>query len=682
MKESFKLIVFVLILGAISALVLIGVDAITKERIAQNRLFEFQSTVLKANEDDKYDGDINDYFNSVMTKKVDEETQLEIYTHNTTGNVSFTFQGKGLWDDIEGIITLKKDWQTIVDVTITEQGETPGLGALVGERDFLDKLTGKIFNPTITIKKDANGPSEVDTISGATGTSSQFQVILNNSYKKYYEIFVGELVIVNEDELFEAILNAHGIEFSSEDHLNKLIEQNFKEFNEEDLRLFVNKTTARITITGNKHLDFALDGVVDEEVTILITLDQDFESVYNIRLVYSPNNDHWGKRDFLNGLNDGNFDSKLRDAKFPNVTFVHGKSEDTNQIDGVSGVTKTLNTFNKAINELYDEFFAVYEGFDFDVEADTSLYEEILDIFNIGYDNKDVMEVFNENFDTKSDGGKELFVNKTTNANIIVFEKEYSLGMGENNQRPLPTKEVLTTILVLEEDFVTVEKIVVLHDGKDGHWGKSKFFTKEILDRAIGKNYPNLTFVDEEDVKENNHVDGTTQATTTREEFNDYLNDVYNSYAEIHLKLTDEQLLLIAILNNNNINVNEELVRMNENYLTNLIDSNFDKEQMESFDVYVNKNNQDITYYFKSTYSLGRQLPDNEELVTIVTLRDNLKTIVSMKVLHDENPAHWGKVRLFVSNILDKTSGKNILKLEFVEPGKENKETKDRKSVV
>ena len=64
-------------------------------------------------------------------------------------------------------MTLKSDWKTIVDVSVLQQGETPGLGALVAERKFLDTLTGKVFNPTITIKKDAEGDSEVDSISGA-----------------------------------------------------------------------------------------------------------------------------------------------------------------------------------------------------------------------------------------------------------------------------------------------------------------------------------------------------------------------------------------------------------------------------------------------------------------------------------------------------------------------------------
>lgn len=660
MKDSLKLIVFVLILGAISALVLIGVDALTKERIKQNQLYEFQYTVLKAN-DESTDGDINERFLEVMEEEYDEESGLTIYTHKQTKNVSFTFEGNGLWDVIEGILTLKEDFKTIVDVTITEQGETPGLGALVAEREFLDTLTGKIFNPTITIKKDAVGDSEVDTISGATGTSSQFQVILNRVYQRYYEAFVGELEIIDEDEILEAILIAHGIEFSEEDNLSDLVDENFKTFEEDDLKVYVNINTARITFFDSYELVFGEHANVVEEVLIVLTLNSDFETIYKLQSLDDGNTSHWGKVHLL----DQDELDKAINKKFPNIEFTNEENVDEdNVIDGITKATHTRKTFNKAINDLYDKYYEVFNDYNFDIEEDLSVFEEILNFYNIEFSSENVKEVFNENFETKNDEGKELFINKDNNENIIVFEKEYSLGLGENNERPLPDKEKLTTILILKEDFKTISKIIVIHDENSSHWGKTKFFTESILDNAIGVKFPNVLFKAE--AKEDNEVDGVSNATTTQEEFNTYLNDVYNSYSSVYLKLTDEQQTLIQVLINNDISYDLDEIILNETYLDDLINDKFNVETYGNYIVYENKETSDLTYYYKATYRLGVNTSAEEDLLTVVTLKEDLETIVSISVLHDELGSHWAKTQLFKEEVLSQAKDKNIMTLKFV----------------
>ena len=110
-------------------------------------------------------------------------------------------RGKGLWDAIWGFIAL--DAQMVVQgVYFDHAGETPGLGANIKQRYFMDDFTGESIlsgkNYTgIAVAKGNNDPlnqikddNEVDALAGATITGNGVSDMIKetvNLYKDYLE---------------------------------------------------------------------------------------------------------------------------------------------------------------------------------------------------------------------------------------------------------------------------------------------------------------------------------------------------------------------------------------------------------------------------------------------------------------------------------------------------------------
>ena len=104
--------------------------------------------------------------------------------------------GKGLWDAIWGFVALDSDY-IVQGVYFDHKGETPGLGANIKERFFMDDFTGEeIMNGTqyegITVAKGNNDPlnerkddGKVDAIAGATITGNGVTAMINSTVKLY-----------------------------------------------------------------------------------------------------------------------------------------------------------------------------------------------------------------------------------------------------------------------------------------------------------------------------------------------------------------------------------------------------------------------------------------------------------------------------------------------------------------
>lgn len=201
MKQYTKMLAFVFIMGFLTSLVFVGMDALTAERIEANKDAAIYSAVLTHNEISYNSGNLADVFNETITiEEVDYQGQtLTFYINESNGNISFMygiFSLGGLWGPVRGVITLESDFQTIVNVTVLEEQETPGLGGKVKNREFLDQFIGLVLLPEldrpVEVNKDAaeNKSNEVDEISGATGTSYAFERLLNDSYQIYRDLWL------------------------------------------------------------------------------------------------------------------------------------------------------------------------------------------------------------------------------------------------------------------------------------------------------------------------------------------------------------------------------------------------------------------------------------------------------------------------------------------------------------
>lgn len=110
-------------------------------------------------------------------------------------------RGKGLWDAIWGFVALD-DTMTVQGVFFDHKGETPGLGANIKQRYFMDDFKGEsILDGTeyagIAVAKGNNDPTneikddnEVDALAGATITGDGLSAMIKESvnlYKSYLE---------------------------------------------------------------------------------------------------------------------------------------------------------------------------------------------------------------------------------------------------------------------------------------------------------------------------------------------------------------------------------------------------------------------------------------------------------------------------------------------------------------
>ena len=191
MKNNLKMILFVIILGSITSILLLGMDALTSDRIEQNKEAQIKSVVLSIN-------DISFNYTNIHTvfdDKIRTFTygDFTFYQDEVTRNISFIFEGEGVWGDIRGIITLDEDFEKIIGISILSQVETPGLGGVVAEEKYLRTYQNVTFvNNIIEIIKPDNTPNDinqVDAIAGATRTSEKFEIILNTNYLLYKNVW-------------------------------------------------------------------------------------------------------------------------------------------------------------------------------------------------------------------------------------------------------------------------------------------------------------------------------------------------------------------------------------------------------------------------------------------------------------------------------------------------------------
>lgn len=104
--------------------------------------------------------------------------------------------GKGLWGPVWGYVAIADDYETIAGVAFDHEGETPGLGAEIGQDFFTRRYKGEKISidgvaAPIIVVKDGSGtqPQRVDGITGGTVTSKGVEQMVNETMKVYVKYF-------------------------------------------------------------------------------------------------------------------------------------------------------------------------------------------------------------------------------------------------------------------------------------------------------------------------------------------------------------------------------------------------------------------------------------------------------------------------------------------------------------
>lgn len=140
---------------------------------------------------------------STKAKDPNYERRLPLFIGEKDGEEIYIVpvRGKGLWDAIWGFVAMDKG-MTVKGVYFDHKGETPGLGANIKERFFMDDFTGEELLDGnefkgIKVAKGNNDPKneikddyEVDAIAGSTITGDGVTAMLKKDiqmYKSYFE---------------------------------------------------------------------------------------------------------------------------------------------------------------------------------------------------------------------------------------------------------------------------------------------------------------------------------------------------------------------------------------------------------------------------------------------------------------------------------------------------------------
>lgn len=179
--DKLRMLVFVLILGSVSAALLVYLEGYTMAMVERNAELAYKASILKAFNLDTAGSSIDEVFENIITS---EEIDGKTFYRDVDGNVAFRFDGPGLWGPIAGILALRPDLMSIEGMTILEQQETPGLGGRIAEEWFQTQFRGVEVDPQLVIlpsSRTASNPNEVDGITGASMTGEFLTDMLNRS---------------------------------------------------------------------------------------------------------------------------------------------------------------------------------------------------------------------------------------------------------------------------------------------------------------------------------------------------------------------------------------------------------------------------------------------------------------------------------------------------------------------
>lgn len=181
-----------------------SVEFVSKDKVAE----EFAKYIKKqlVIEGDNVSEDAKAYLIDVKKQqtaaKEGKTRKLPLFVGEKEGKTFYIapIRGKGLWDAIWGYVAMDKN-MVVQGVFFDHKGETPGLGANIKQRYFMDDFIGEdLMNngsfKGISVSKSNNDPknedkndNEVDAIAGATITGDGVSAMIKSELGLYVPYF-------------------------------------------------------------------------------------------------------------------------------------------------------------------------------------------------------------------------------------------------------------------------------------------------------------------------------------------------------------------------------------------------------------------------------------------------------------------------------------------------------------
>ena len=180
MKRKIWTVLFLVIVVCVSTGMLNAIYVHTDPMVRKNERIKVQRSVLEVFDIPYEDTSISEIFKLSIDVQILEDKALY---RSRDGSMAFEISGPGFWGSISAMIALEFDLETIKGLKILKHAETPGLGGRITEGWFQAQFRGKrvISELKIVPYGEAEGPNEVNAITGATQTSRAFEKIINSN---------------------------------------------------------------------------------------------------------------------------------------------------------------------------------------------------------------------------------------------------------------------------------------------------------------------------------------------------------------------------------------------------------------------------------------------------------------------------------------------------------------------
>ena len=177
-----------------------GIYEVNEERIAINEQIKLQKVVLEVLGMRPEPGTPDKRVREIFEKRIKvEEREGRILYRGFAGDgktlmgYAFPLYGPGFWGPIYGMMGVDPQLERVIGVAFYRHSETPGLGGRITEGWFRNQFAGKRLPPrgkegkyfSFVPAGTARADSELDAITGATGTSRGVERLVNENVKDY-----------------------------------------------------------------------------------------------------------------------------------------------------------------------------------------------------------------------------------------------------------------------------------------------------------------------------------------------------------------------------------------------------------------------------------------------------------------------------------------------------------------
>lgn len=123
---------------------------------------------------------------TVKEFKDGDKTFFRGYSKKGMNGTVVEASSKGYGGPVNLLVAIDNDGK-VIDVAVVSHLETPGLGAKIEEKKFIEQFKGKNASQ-MTMKKDSGNKDGIDAIAAATISSRAVTKAVKDSFEKYGEV--------------------------------------------------------------------------------------------------------------------------------------------------------------------------------------------------------------------------------------------------------------------------------------------------------------------------------------------------------------------------------------------------------------------------------------------------------------------------------------------------------------